>query len=248
MNTSLKNLNILVTRPQHQAQELCDEIKKLCGNPILFPTIEIADLEDSSLIESTFQKLNEFDFVIFISPNTVEKAFKFFQKNWPEKVKAIAVGISTAHALERFGVKVVSPAVHFSTEGVLDLPVLRTIINKQIAIFKGEGGREELSNTLRDRGAIVQEVSVYRRVKPLGLISLSKNIDIIICTSNTGLQNLYEMVGALDRRWLLQKPLLVISERMIALAHQLGFVKEPRVADNATDAAIIAALLKFVGE
>lgn len=248
MNTSLKNLNILVTRPQHQAQKLCDEIKKLHGNPILFPTIEIADVEDFSPIESTFQKLNEFDSAIFISPNAVEKTFKYFQKKWPEKIKAIAVGISTARALERFGVEVVSPAVHFSSEGLLDLSVLRSISNKRIAIFKGEGGRETLSNTLRDRGAIVQEVSVYRRVKPLGLTRLSKNVDIVICTSNTGLQNLYEMVDALDRRWLLQKPLLVISERMVVLARQLGFVKEPRVADNATEAAIVAALLKFVGE
>lgn len=248
MNISLKNLNVLVTRPQHQAQKLCDEIKKLHGNPILFPTIEIVDVQDFSLIESVLQQLHEFDFAIFISPNAVEKTFKIFQKNWPEKIKTIAVGASTARVLQAYAIEVIFPVAHFSSEALLDLPLLHNVSDKRIVIFKGEGGRTILANTLRDRGAIVHEASVYRRMIPAHLIKLPKHIDIIICTSSDGLQNLYEMVDVIDRQWLLQKSLLVISERMVVLARQLGFIKDPKVADDATDAAIVAALLEFVGE
>lgn len=246
MNHLLKNLKILVTRPVHQAQTLCDAIQALGGTPILLPTIVITDVEDKQVIKTTLQELANFDIAIFISANAVEKTLSFINSHWPATTQIAVVGTSTAKALSQYNLSVtLCPEKDFNSEGLLALPELQKIAKKRVVIFKGKGGREVLATILRERGATVREVDVYKRVMPTSLITLPKQVDVIICTSNTGLQNLYNMM---DKHDLLQQQLLVISQRMLVLAQSLGFVKVPWVADNATDAAIINTLIQFAEE
>jgi uroporphyrinogen-III synthase len=101
---------------------------------------------------------------------------------------------------------------------------------------------------LRARQAAVHEVDVYRRIMPpiaLGNILFQKNISIIVCTSGEGLQNLVKMLGEESRTWLQDMRLLVVSERLAVQAKALGFVKMPIIADNATDNAIVNALISW---
>lgn len=249
MSISLKNFSVLITRPEHQAQSLCQKIQNLGGKFILFPTIVIADIEDQYLIKSAIQKLSDFDMAIFISPNAVEKTIPFIRAAWPIATKVAAVGASTANALRKLKLpNIIRPQKIFNSESLLSLPELQVVAKKRIVIFKGENGRELLSVTLRERGAVVTEVCVYRRIMPSQSVKLPDDIDVIVCTSNVGLQNLYSMVDEKYRQDLLHEQLLVISDRMIVLAQNLGFVKTPWVADNATDEAIIAALIDMQEE
>ena len=43
MSTALAGMNILVTRPAHQAGELAAKVRLAGGNPVLFPVLEIRD-------------------------------------------------------------------------------------------------------------------------------------------------------------------------------------------------------------
>jgi uroporphyrinogen-III synthase len=70
-------------------------------------------------------------------------------------------------------------------------------------------------------------------------------IDIVLVNSVESLQNLTEMLGSAGKSLLLSTPLLVVSERLAAIASQLGFKKPPLVANNATDAAVLDALLAW---
>ncbi|HYQ92370.1 MAG TPA: uroporphyrinogen-III synthase, partial [Candidatus Competibacteraceae bacterium] len=70
-------------------------------------------------------------------------------------------------------------------------------------------------------------------------------IQAVIATSNESLQNLLVMVGAAGRPWLLATPLVVISERVRSLALQLGFSRPPLLAREASDTAIVEALLEL---
>ena len=124
------------------------------------------------------------------------------------------------------------------------------LAGKNIVIFRGDGGREHLANTLRDRSANVSYAEVYRREKPdvdiNSLISCLKNnqVDAIIVTSNQGLQHLWEMAGSEGQSLLQNIQLVVISERNLKLAQQLGFKKMPVVSTNAGDNELLEALIR----
>ena len=69
--SALSGLSILVTRPAQQSTYLVSRIKSLGGEPLLFPVLEITDVEDIRPLLSIIDRLHEFDFAIFVSPNAV---------------------------------------------------------------------------------------------------------------------------------------------------------------------------------
>jgi len=237
----LFQIKVLITRPAQQGQILGEKIATLGGRFILLPTIEIAEASDQKLLQAQIQQLDKQDIAIFISPNAVQKTAPLIQQ-WPLKVKVGAVGSSTAETLHACHLPVdFYPTEKLSSEGLLALPALQQVSGKKIMLFQGEGGRELLATTLRQRGAEVTEVIAYRRILPAIAKLPSEEVDIVICTSQTSLENLLTLVG--ER--LLNKPLLVSSQRLAEIASILGFIKPPLIADNATDEALIKALMTW---
>jgi uroporphyrinogen-III synthase len=254
-NLSLQNKRILITRPQHQAATLCELIQQYGGEAVLLPTIAIEFITQDATLIHVLQNLAVQDIAIFISPNAVQATQALMQQHnirWPKQLIIAAVGASTAKALTSINLTIDLMPSQFNSESLLMLPALQQVRNKQVIIFKGEGGRELLSNELCVRGAILTEALVYRRLVPavdvqslLPIWQAYDGLDIIVVTSNTGLQNLVTLLGDAARNWLMNMPLLVISKRTAQFAQELGFVKKPIVADNATDAAIVQALLNY---
>jgi len=105
-----------------------------------------------------------------------------------------------------------------------------------------------LHDTLTERGAEVDYVEVYRRACPAAdattMLELLQPgyLDYITITSNETLQNLFDMAGAAGQPLLCDASLVVVSQRQSLLARQLGFNREPLLAANASDAAIVAAV------
>lgn len=251
----LGGLGILVTRPAHQAEPLCELIEAAGGKAIRFPVLEIVDPENISPVVEIIKGLDVYDLAIFISPNAVNKAMNLIHTHatLPENMQIAAVGKSSARALQKLGHRVdLFPEKRFNSEALLEMAELQHVKGKKIIIFRGDGGRELLADTLRQRGAEVVYANCYRRIRPKSNVSrLLKSwargdVDLITVTSNEGLHNLYEMVGGLGREWLKKTPILVISERLRAYAKELGFVHEPILAESPSDAAIMQAMVNWL--
>jgi len=249
---TLNQIEILVTRPAHQAESLCQLIEQQGGIPVRFPVIEITDIANTQHLSTQLQHLSEFDIAIFISPNAVKYAFKHLDSNtiWPKHTKIAAVGKSSVKALDSVGlIADIFPSQDFNSEALLELDAMHQVTGKRIIIFRGEGGRELLSSTLTQRGAIVEYAECYRRQTPASDKTAvrdklaSNKISIITCTSNEGLQNLYDMIGETHRDSLLKTTLVVISQRAATLAKQLGFKREPIVVSHMSDDAILNSII-----
>lgn len=248
---SLLNLQVLITRPIHQANELASQIQFYGGKPYNFPTIEIKAKPIKPLLP-TLKIINDYDFVLFISPNAVFKTantIKQIWPHWPDNCKIVAIGPGTALALTQYNLPVdYHPEKEFNGTGLLALPILQDIKQKRILVIKGEEGAHYLEQELKCRGAQVKRLAVYKRLYP----SITKNnvpnpkkVDIIVCTSTTGLKNL---VGLLYPNWqdiLLKKQLLVISPGIADTAKKLGFVNPALVSDNARNIAILQTLFSW---
>src|SRR5258705_13861918 len=62
----LANRGIVVTRPAHQAAPLAEMIRAAGGRPILFPVIEIAEIDDTRALNELIDRLGQFDPGVFV--------------------------------------------------------------------------------------------------------------------------------------------------------------------------------------
>jgi uroporphyrinogen-III synthase len=254
-NLPLAGVTVVVTRPAHQAQGLHALIESRGGSVILFPVLEIQDTEDTGPVRALIERLDGFDMAIFISANAVHKALPMMtaRKPLPSRLRLVTVGESTAKALQKYGRSPdLCPREQSNSEALLALPEMQQVRGKNIVIFRGEGGRELLGETLRQRGASVVYAEVYRRAKPAtdpGNLQdhLQRGkVDVISVTSNAGLVNLLELAGPAVRNTLLATPLVVMSERNIKHARRLGFAGPIAMAKQASDAGLAEAIEDLV--
>jgi uroporphyrinogen-III synthase len=243
----LAGLRVLVTRPRHQNEKLCELIRAAGGTPVVFPLLEIAPPHDVAQLDQVLDTLPQTDMAIFISANAV--AFGLARVHarlgaLPAQVRLAAIGQASAQALATEGLTdVLVPAERFDSEALLALPALQRVTGRRVVIFRGAGGREQLAATLRERGAQVVYAECYRRVRPtdgapaLRALLARHAIDIIVLTSGEALATLHDWLGTA----LAPLPLLVVSARIADAARAAG-ARQVQVAEAASDAALIAAL------
>jgi len=203
----LKALNVLLTRPALQAVKLRKRIEALGGGVLSLPLLEIDPILDKPSIERVKTKimgLDQYEAALFISTNAASLGMKWISQYWPQLpvgLEAYAVGPSTAEILQQF-----PWPVHFSSTGVtsehlLELPGLQGISGKRVALFRGQGGRELLAETLRERGARVDYIELYQRRVPIydrveTLAQLRSNrINIVVTTSFQILDSFLQLLG-----------------------------------------------------
>jgi uroporphyrinogen-III synthase len=258
MNThgELHGLRVLVTRPADQAEPLCQLIDEAGGEALRLPTLEIRDPDprEAARLAAVVGVLETYDLAVFISVNAVTRGMDFIRarRAWPATVKVATVGASSAQALARYGLTVdLVPAHQFNSEALLALEELQDMRGRRVVIFRGNGGRDVLRDVLIQRGAAVDYVEVYRRACPvidpddIAHYWQPGAVDLITITSNESLQNLHAMAGTAGQPLLCEQRLVVISERQVVLARELGFMHRPLVAANASDEAILAVLLDY---
>lgn len=251
-DTPLAGMRVVVTRPAQQAQALCALIERAGGRAELFPVLEIAPPADARPAEAVIERLGSYDIAVFVSRNAVHRGMALVAERGRDLrgLLVLAVGSGTAAALHAQGIgDVLCPQGDERSEGLLGLGVLTepAVRGKRVVIFRGEGGRALLGDVLSARGAEVDYAEVYRRVCPAVVNTPWDHgrPDVAVVTSGEGLRNLFAMMSETARGRLLETPLVVVGERLAALAHELGVRAAPVVASGASDAALVAALVDW---
>jgi uroporphyrinogen-III synthase len=243
---------VLVTRPSHQAKQLCAGIEKAGGNALRCPAIEILPPKDVEDAREQLKQLKNFDLVVFISVNAVESALVLMAPvRLPQNLQLAAVGISTADCLKKHGYEnIIHPQRQFDSEGLLQTEGLSDVAGKRVAVIRGDRGRQWLAKQLEKAGAEVVPVPVYRRKLPvdsqktLQQALQDNDITIVTATSNEGLSNTTKMADNL-RHKITHLPLVVLSERNKNYALELGYKNEIFVAGRASNQAIVETLIKL---
>lgn len=226
---SLKGLRVLNTRPLKQGKALSRAIEAVGGIAIECPALAIVPQDKDWL--SSLPSLDKADQAIFVSANAADYCFtSLAQKQllWPTSIKVIAIGQATATALSRYGVRVDLIPERANSEHLLKLEVMQKVDKKTILLFKGEGGRTLIAESLYARGANLLIFDVYKRqipqCNPQHLYSLRHNeaVDIVLFTSQQAMENIFILFGEDAHTWLCSKPCLVISERLAKEASLLG--------------------------
>ncbi len=250
----LNGSHILVTRPEHQAENLSRLIEERGGIAVRFPTLDIVARDDvGDEIKNTLANLDSFEWIIFISANAVNFALKANSGKIArtKSVRFAAVGQSTAQAMKMAGLTVdLVPENGYNSEVLLAMPQLQQVEGQSFLIVRGEGGREQLATMLRSRGAEVNYLEVYKRVipridsSPVVKLLAQHSLDAITVTSAEALQNLNLMLGE-KNKLLSLIPLVVVSDRIRCIAADMGF-NRITVTNSPIDTAILETVITCV--
>lgn len=245
-NLPLAGLNIAVTRPRDQAAQLTERIVQAGGKPILFPLLEIEAVQDSKALQEQVSRLGQFDLAIFISPNAVNYGIAAIRSagELPDRLKIATIGPGSVKALRGCGItRVIAPTQRFDSEGLLALPELQDVAGWRVIIFRGDGGRELLGNTLKARSATVEYATCYQRSKAQQDVQalLNAEPDVITVTSSEALGNLWQMPGNNVQAKLRAIPIFLPHQRIAELALQQGWQHVQLTA--AGDEGLLSALI-----
>lgn len=279
-DTSLTGLNVLLTRPARQASGITRLIEARGGRVSQLPLIEIEAIEegpDFERIKSAILSLDNYAAAIFVSTNAASIGMDWIDRYWPQLpvgLEAYAVGPGTGKLLKQFSWPVYYPDSGITSEDLLALPGLRDVHGKRIALFRGQGGREVLAATLRERGAQVDYIEIYRRLVPHYESSRvlqqlrDDDINAVVTTSQQILEALLGLAGAFSAgvsdgksesanevgskdkvndallSLLRQLPVIVPSLRVRELGRTAG-IKQVIDAGGADDETVVRALLQL---
>jgi uroporphyrinogen-III synthase len=220
----LSGFGVLVTRPEHQAEEIVAAIENAGGEAIRFPVIDIEPLEIPD-VERKLAKLPPADITIFISANAVIFGLPYLDG---EKTAVAAIGPTTRSTIEATGRHVdIYPSAGYDSEHLLEEAELQDVSGRNVRIIRGEGGRELLAETLRERGATVDYLEVYRRQTRVYSTTLLSGLEhrwrdgqvqCVIAMSVDTLNKLMEILPAGGQELLANTALVTPSARVIQTA------------------------------
>jgi uroporphyrinogen-III synthase len=250
----LHQTGIVITRPSHQTSEIKSLVNEHQGHPIEFPLLEIQSKNQNETFQHTVLKLEDYDWAIFISSNAVQfgmPAVKQAFHTLPESIKFAAIGPSTQKALKLFDVEdVLIPEENFDSEGLLATSEMNDIQNKKIVIFRGEGGRETLAETLRARGAEVTYAECYARSFPQINLDLLKafsekiHISAILITSSEACKEFVRLSRQKNMDFLKDILFIVNHPRMVNVLERESFMTFS--SDEPSDQSMMKKLLETI--
>ncbi len=171
---------ILITRSPHQASALADQLRALGADPILIPTIKLAEPTSFAPLDAALVHLDQFDWLVFTSANAVEAFAKRGGRRGVSTQKIAAIGAATGRALEAAGFRVdLVPAQAVAESlvaALLPYAVQPDGTPTRFLLLRAEVAREFLPDTLRSAGADVIIAPVYRNVVPVDSIAAIRDL------------------------------------------------------------------------
>lgn len=235
---TLDGWRVLVTRPAHQAENLCRLIEARGGRAERLPLISVEPLMHVAPVARQLEAARDWDGWIFTSANAVRHTTQICRGPWCRALSA--VGAATAAAIEAGGREITAaPTLAYSGEALLALPQFQAVQGQRYLIITGERGLDVLAPGLIARGAQAQVAEVYRRLpmpyEETRVLAALRGVDAIIITSGEALQHLVQLTPESSRPTLMKRILVAPSERVVEKARGLGFSRAyapPQMADT----------------
>ncbi|HEX8541403.1 MAG TPA: uroporphyrinogen-III synthase [Pseudomonas sp.] len=247
---------LLLTRPAEESAALAQTLADVGIFSSSLPLLEIEPVPITPAQRLILNDLDHYSAVIVVSKPAARLGLALLNELWP--VPPIqpwfTVGEGTAQLLQDHNLDVSWPEQGDDSEALLDLPRLQHAVAlpaSRVLILRGENGRELLAERLRQLGASVDYLPLYRRnlpqYPPSTLMQRVKaeRLNALVVSSGQGFEHLRQLAGD---AWpeLAQLPLFVPSPRVAELATQAG-ARTVVNCRGANAAALLAALREQPG-
>jgi len=159
------------TRPIERAEPLTVCLRQSGIDVVELPLLALSPRPLSLELKQNYQQLINTQMIVVVSPTAVQIGMQYLRQlgislEQIKHIQWIAVGKRTAQALANYSLSSHVPEVETS-EGMLSLPIFKTLKDlKQIAFWRGEGGRQFMMQHCNDRHIRVLNFVLYERACP----------------------------------------------------------------------------------
>ena len=242
---------LLLTRPADESSALAAVLAEAGVYSSSLPLLDIEPIPLSDSGRAMLQALDQYRAVIVVSKPAARLCVELLREHWPQPPDQpwFSVGAATGQILSDAGLTVFYPDNGDDSEALLEHLVLRQAVARpdpKVLIVRGEGGRGLLAERLREQGASVDYLELYRRHLPsygegaLPAKVEAERLNALVVSSGQGFEHLQRLAGD---AWptLARLPLFVPSPRVAEMARAAG---ARTVVDcrGASAAALLAAL------
>ena len=249
----LAGKRVLVTRAPHQASELADRLREAGADPILIPTISIAEPQSFAALDAALACLGTYDWLIFTSANAVEAFHRRAQFHRITQLPhcIAAIGPATKRAAQAIGLNVDLVPPTAVAESLAE-ELAPQASGKSFLLVRATQARDILPKLLAEAGASVTIAEAYRNEIPTSSIAALRELfaspatypDAVTFTSASTARNLAALLEEADLT--LPPGLVLASIGPITSAAMREFELMPTVeARDPSVAALVATLAEY---
>jgi uroporphyrinogen III methyltransferase / synthase len=247
----LSGIRIAVTRAAAQSSELVEPLAQAGAEVYACPLIRIEPYILDQAARSTIARAAEFNWLIFTSANGVDQFMRLFDETGGDRAalrasRIACVGPATAAVLREHDL---SPAaVPASFTGVAVAAALfeqGAVAGRKVLIARASGGGQALPAQLREHGADVVDLELYRSVldpdgaKRLNDLAAQGKVDLVTFTSGSAVDYFVETVDTHG-----QLIVAVIGPSTAQAARERGLVVDIE-ADPHTTSGLVTGILNY---
>ncbi len=261
---ALEGRRVVVTRERERAGELCARLAAFGATPLLFPLIRIEPEPEGPTIAEAIGALASFQWLVFTSANGVEHFLSRLESagagggaRIAERLRTAriaAVGKKTAEALGSRGIAVDLVAGE-ATGSALARELAARLAGESVRVLlpRAREGGEDLAAGLRERGAAVTDLPVYRTVaaqpSEAERAAVREGVDALLFASGSAVRAFTEIAArepAIDAA-ASRAALICIGPSTSEAARSRG-LRVAATAEEHTSEGLLRALLAYFEE
>lgn len=257
----LHNRRIAITRTEAQAGTLIDALRAYGAIPLVYPLIAIVPPLDFGPLDTALDSLDSYDWLLITSANGANALFeRMQQRNIPTSALSClqigVIGPSTAKVLTEHGIHPTFMPSRYVAESALT--EIGDVKGQRILLPRSDIARDMLVHGLRERGALVDDVTAYRTIPGPAATELLEQqrqqpFDAILFGSSSAVRYLLNasQTAGLSRRAavaLLNKSALICIGPITAATAEAELLRVAAVAESFTAEGLISALQQWFEE
>jgi uroporphyrinogen III methyltransferase / synthase len=251
---------IVTTRAQEQTAEFSQLLVAYGAEPVELPTIHLVPPASWEAVDQAIGRIDQYHWLIFTSANGVTPFMRRVQAMGKDarafaKLQIGCIGPRTAQELGQYGLKADLVPAEYQAEGIIAALAKENVRGRRVLIPRAEVAREILPDQLRELGAKVDVVSVYRTIVPAVDVEPLKQqlqegrIDVVTFTSSSTVRNFVELLGGAEtaRRLVTQAAIACIGPITARTSEEYGLTVTILPVHN-TVPALAEAIAKHYSE
>jgi len=257
----LHGRRIVVTRARAQSSGFLERLRAMGADAVELPVIAVEPAAEQRDLDAALDRLvstaqsGRASWTVFTSANAVELVWDALQRGGRDArgfagARVVAIGPETAAALLRHGLRADLVPAEYVAEAVAELMLQHDLRGAHVWLPRAAAARDVLPDQLRDAGAEVEVLALYRTVLPpetarlLGALLDAGPVDAVTFTSSSTVRH---FLTALDGRPFPEGAVAACIGPVTARTARDAGLPVQVVAEEYTTAGLAAALAAHFG-